>query len=74
MHACSVAKLCPTLCDPMDCSPLGFFVHRTYQARMTRMTSRQVDYHLLLQGYFKKSCFLKSIRCEAQRDDRNGIT
>ena len=23
---CSVAKLCPTLCDPMDCSPPGFHV------------------------------------------------
>ena len=21
---CSVAKLCPTLCDPMDCSTTGF--------------------------------------------------
>ena len=25
---CSVAQLCPTLCDPMDWSPLGFSVHR----------------------------------------------
>ena len=23
----SVAQLCPTLCDPMDCSTLGFLVH-----------------------------------------------
>ena len=23
----SVAQLCPTLCDPMDCSTLGFTVH-----------------------------------------------
>ena len=23
-----VAKLCPTLCDPMDCSPPGFSLHR----------------------------------------------
>ena len=23
MHACSVAQLCLTLCDPMDCSPPG---------------------------------------------------
>ena len=22
-----VAKLCPTLCDAMDCSPLGFYVY-----------------------------------------------
>ena len=24
---CLVAQLCPTLCDPMDCSPPGSFVH-----------------------------------------------
>ena len=27
-------QLCPTLCDPMDCSPLGSSVHRIFQARM----------------------------------------
>ena len=25
---------CPTLCDPRDCSPPGFSVHRIFQARM----------------------------------------
>ena len=29
-----VAKLCLTLCDPMDCSPPGSFVHGTCQARI----------------------------------------
>ena len=24
---CSAAKLCPTLCNPMDCSPPGSSVH-----------------------------------------------
>ena len=24
---CLVTQLCPTLCDPMDCSPLGSSVH-----------------------------------------------
>ena len=27
-------QLCPTLCDPMDCSPPGSSVHRTLQARI----------------------------------------
>ena len=27
-----VAQLCPTLCDPMDCSPPGFSVHGILQA------------------------------------------
>ena len=29
-----VAKLCPTLCGPMDCSPPGSFVHGIPQARI----------------------------------------
>ena len=31
---CSVAQLCPTLCDPMDCSPPGSSVRGISQARM----------------------------------------
>ena len=27
MHACLVTHSCPTLCDPMDCSPPGSPVH-----------------------------------------------
>ena len=27
-----VAQLCPTLCDPMDCSPPGSSVHGIFQA------------------------------------------
>ena len=29
-----VAQLCPTLSDPMDCSPPGFSVHGIFQARV----------------------------------------
>ena len=29
-----VAQLCPTLCNPLDCSPPGFSVHGIFQARM----------------------------------------
>ena len=29
-----VAQLCPTLCDPMDCSPPGSSVHGIFQARI----------------------------------------
>ena len=31
---CEVAQLCPTLCDPMDCSLLGSSVHGIFQARV----------------------------------------
>ena len=30
----SVAQPCPSLCDPMDCSPPGSSVHGTLQARI----------------------------------------
>ena len=29
-----IAQLYPTLCDPMDCSPLGSSVHGILQARI----------------------------------------
>ena len=29
-----VAQSCPTLSDPMDCSPPGFSVHEIFQARV----------------------------------------
>ena len=38
---------CPTLWDPMDCSPPGSSVHGILQARILG-----VGYHFLLQGFF----------------------
>ena len=40
-----VARLCPTLCDSMDCSLLGSSVHGILQARILELGS-----HSLLQG------------------------
>ena len=34
LHACSVAQLCVTLCNPMDCSPPGSSVHEILQTRI----------------------------------------
>ena len=31
---CLIAHLCPTLCDPVDCSPPGSYVHGILQARI----------------------------------------
>ena len=45
--ACRQAQSCPPLCDPMNCSPPGFSVHRIFQARIL-----EVGCHLLLQGIF----------------------
>ena len=38
-----VAQSCPTLSDPMDCSPLGSSIHRIFQ------TSTGVGCHCLLR-------------------------
>ena len=40
-------QLCPTLCDPMDCSPSGSSVHGISQARIL-----EVGCHFFLQGIF----------------------
>ena len=42
-----VAQLCPTLCDPMDCSPPGSSVHGDSPGKKTGVGS-----HALLQGIF----------------------
>ena len=33
-RSCLLTKLWPTLCDPMGCSPPGFYVHGIFQARI----------------------------------------
>ena len=44
---CSVPQSCPTLCDPMDCSPPGSSVHRDSPGK-----NIGVGCHTLLQGIF----------------------
>ena len=36
---CSVTQLCPALCDPMDYSPLGSFVHIISQERILKQVA-----------------------------------
>ena len=48
MYICMCAQLlqsCLTLCDPMDCNPPGFFVHRIFPARtlLVAMLSSRVS-------------------------------
>ena len=40
IYLCSVAQLYPTLCDPMDCSPLGSSVHGILQARILEWVAK----------------------------------
>ena len=44
---CSIAKSCPALCHPMDCSPPGYSVSRVFQARTLEWGAC-----FLLQGIF----------------------
>ena len=44
---CLVAQLCPTLCDPVDCSPPGSSVHGDSPGENTG-----VGWHARLQGIF----------------------
>ena len=34
IYICSITQLCPTLCNPMDCSPSGSSIHGIFQARV----------------------------------------
>ena len=36
---------CPTLCDPIDCSPPGFSVHGILQARITEWVAMPSSKH-----------------------------
>ena len=44
---CLVAQLCPALCDRMDCSPPGSYVHGDSPGKNTGVAC-----HALLQGIF----------------------
>ena len=48
-----VARLCPTLCDPMDCSLPGSSVHRIFQARVLEWgaTAFSDQYSILMHIY-----------------------
>ena len=51
LHGCSVTQSCPTLWDPMDCSPPGSSVHGISQARI-------LEWVLFLALFFKRiTCF-----------------
>ena len=47
MPVSSVAQSCLTLCNPMDCSPAGSYVHGNFPGKKTG-----VGFHFLLQGIF----------------------
>ena len=47
-NVCLVTQPCPTVCDPLDCSPPGFSVHGDSPGKNTGVVC-----HALLQGIFQ---------------------
>ena len=48
----SVAQLCPTLCDPMDCSTPGFPVHHQLSELAQIHVHRVGDANIQILEYF----------------------
>ena len=42
-----VAQSCPTLSDPMDCSPPGSFIHGIFQARVLEWGAIAFSYYII---------------------------
>ena len=62
MHACMRVKslqLCPTLCDPTDCSPPGSSVHGILLARILEWIA------MFFSKEFCPYCFMKAKQWEA---------
>ena len=57
-----VAQSCPTLSDPMDCSPLGSSVHGTFQARV--QSQKHCDFPL--KHCFCSPCLIRGV-CDVLR-------
>ena len=51
-RCCSVAKLCPTFCDPKDCSPPSSSVNRILQARV-------LEYVVVIISFSKESSWIR---------------
>ena len=43
---------CPTLCDPMDCSPPGSSVHGIFQARVLEWGTIAFSVNCVAEAYF----------------------
>ena len=54
-----VAQSCPTLCDPVDCSPPGFSVHGILQARTLQWVAISFSRGSSFYGLFQKLLHLQ---------------
>ena len=58
MRESEVAQSCPTLCNPMDCSPPGSSVHGIFQARVLEWGAIAFSNCFLLLHYLSDICTL----------------
>ena len=58
--ACLVTKSCPTLCDPIDCSPPGPSLHRDSPARILEWVAMPSSRDLLNPGIEPRSPILQA--------------
>ena len=59
-------QLCLTLCDPMDCSLPGFFVHGIFQARVLEWVAISFSRDLPDPGIEPQSTALQAMRLSHQ--------
>ena len=55
LHVCPIAQSCPTLCDPMDCSLLGFSVHGISQAGTKSDREGEISYDIPYMWNLKRN-------------------
>ena len=64
-----VAQSCPTLSDPMDCSPPGSSIHGIFQARVLEWGAIAFSdiYRYIYISFFRLFCYrlLQSIECRS---------
>ena len=54
-----VAQACPTLCNPMDCSPPGPSVHGIFQARVLEWVAIAFSISFLLNLFFEEDIYIE---------------
>ena len=66
-----VAQLCPTLSDPMDCSPPGSSVHGTFQARVLKWIA--IAFSISLKPQLSSVAQLSPTLCDAMNSSMPGL-